>query len=49
VYRIMAYPDGERLGKQAIVEGTSKALQSLTTLLSDPAATRALLCGDESN
>ena len=49
VYRIMAYPDGERLGKQAIVEGTSKALQSLTTLLSDPAATRALLFGDESN
>lgn len=45
VYRIMAYPDGERLGKKAIVDGTRAALEGVSKLLSDPDATRALLLG----
>jgi len=45
VYRIMAYPDGERLGKRAIIEGTKSALNGVARLLSDPDATRELLLG----
>lgn len=45
VYRIMTYPDGERIGKRAIVEGTRSALTAVSKLLSDPDATRALLLG----
>ena len=45
VYRIMAYPDGERLGKRAIIEGTKAALNGVAKLLSDPDATRELLFG----
>lgn len=46
VYRIMAYPDGERLGKRAIVDGTKAALEAVSKLLSDPDATRELLFGN---
>lgn len=47
VYRIMTYPDGERLGRRAIVEGTRSALTAVSKLLSDPDATRALLFGSD--
>ena len=45
VYRLMMYPDGERLGRRSIVEGTRSALSAVSKLVSDVAATRSLLFG----
>lgn len=46
VYRLMMFPDGERLGQRPIVDGTRKALEEVATLLSDRDATRRLLLGE---
>ena len=45
VYRLMMYPDGERLGLRSIVEGTKSAVTAVSKLLSDRNATRSLLLG----
>lgn len=45
VYRLMMYPDGERLGLSSIVNGTRSAFESVSRLLSDVDATRSLLFG----
>lgn len=46
VYRIMMYPDGERLGVKSIVDGTRSALSTLTKLLDDADAARTLILGE---
>ncbi len=46
VYRLMMYPDGERLGARPIVEGTRRALEQVSELVSDRDATRRLLIGE---
>jgi L-seryl-tRNA(Ser) seleniumtransferase len=45
VYRLMMYPDGERLGLRSIVDGTRTAIKTVSKLLSDVDATRSLLFG----
>ncbi len=45
VYRLMMYPDGERLGLDSIVNGTRSAFDSVSNLLTDVNATRGLLFG----
>lgn len=44
-YRIMMYPDGERLGVKSIVDGTRKGLATLTRMIDDPDAARNLVLG----
>ncbi|HYZ34574.1 MAG TPA: PLP-dependent transferase [Crenalkalicoccus sp.] len=46
VYRLMMFPDGERLGAGPIVDGTRKALEAVSELVSDRDATRRILMGD---
>jgi L-seryl-tRNA(Ser) seleniumtransferase len=46
VYRLMMYPDGERLGARPIIEGTRHALNKVSELVSDREATRALIVGN---
>lgn len=46
VYRLMMYPDGERLGARPIIDGTRRALETVAELVSDREATRALIMGD---
>jgi L-seryl-tRNA(Ser) seleniumtransferase len=45
VFRLMMYPDGERLGMEAILRGTRNAIETVAGMLSDPPAIRALLMG----
>jgi len=45
VYRIMMFPDGERLGKKAIVEGTRLALTAVSKLVNNVSAARQLVLG----
>lgn len=45
VYRLMMYPDGERLGLRPMVEGTRNAIKTVSKLLSNVQATRAILIG----
>jgi L-seryl-tRNA(Ser) seleniumtransferase len=35
VYRLMSYPDGERLGKDAIIHGTRHAISTVAKVLAD--------------
>lgn len=46
VYRLMMYPDGERLGDGAIIEGTKAAIAAVASLLSDRDAARRLIMGE---
>jgi L-seryl-tRNA(Ser) seleniumtransferase len=46
VYRLMMFPDGERLGAKPIVDGTRNAIAEVARLVSDPDATRRLLLGE---
>ena len=46
VYRLMMFPDGERLGARPIIEGTRNALDAVAGLLSDRDATRKILFGE---
>lgn len=45
VYRLMMYPDGQRLGAQAIVEGTRQAISTVAGMLTDIDAARGLIMG----
>jgi len=45
VYRLMSYPDGERLGKQALVEGTRTAISTLAKVLGDRDAAAEWILG----
>lgn len=46
VYRLMAYPDGQRLGLAPIVQGTLEAIDWLAAHIADPAAVRRRLLGE---
>jgi L-seryl-tRNA(Ser) seleniumtransferase len=46
VYRLMMYPDGERLGLDSIVGGTQNAMAEVSRMLTDVDAVRTLLIGD---
>ncbi|NYT22146.1 hypothetical protein H0A73_00875 [Alcaligenaceae bacterium] len=45
VYRLMSYPDGERLGKQAILDGTRYAISTVARVLNDPDAAAQWILG----
>lgn len=45
VYRIMSYPDGERLGLRQIVDGTRSAITNVARLLNDRDAAAELILG----
>ncbi len=46
VYRLMSYPDGERLGKENLLEGTRSAITTVAKVLNDPDAASAWINGD---
>ena len=46
VYRLMSYPDGERMGKDALIEGTRSAISTVAKVLNDQDAARAWIMGD---
>lgn len=48
VYRIMSYPDGERLGLRRIVDGTRAAISNVARLLNDRQAAAELILGKAS-
>lgn len=45
VYRLMMYPDGMRLGSDAIVEGTRQAIATVAKMITDVDAARELILG----
>ncbi len=45
VYRLMMYPDGERMGMEAIVNGTRSAIAQVSKLLNDRDTVRTILMG----
>jgi L-seryl-tRNA(Ser) seleniumtransferase len=45
VYRIMSYPDGERLGLRQIVDGTRAAISNVAKLLNNRTAAAELILG----
>jgi L-seryl-tRNA(Ser) seleniumtransferase len=47
VYRIMSYPDGERLGLRRIVDGTRAAISNVARLLNDRQAAAELILGKQ--
>lgn len=44
-FRLMMYPDGERMGEGRIIEGARLALSSLTSAVSDPGRVRQVIFG----
>ena len=46
VYRLMMYPDGLRMGLEAITEGTRQAISTVAKLITDIDAARELILGE---